>query len=103
MKCHLAIATAAVLTCTAAEARQPSITNGRIETRVVTAPLDREMRALSTNQTEPLWIGYAVPARSGDHRMCCWNGDGSRECCAGCRLEPGAATAVTLSHPPQGA
>jgi hypothetical protein len=36
------------------------------------------------------WIGYAVPAVAGDHRMCCGT-DANAGCCAGCRLEPGVA------------
>ena len=84
-----------------AEARQPALANGRVEAHAAMAALDREIRALASRQTEAVWIGYAVPARSGDHRMCCWSGDGSGECCPACRLEPGAATAVTLSSPPQ--
>jgi hypothetical protein len=85
------------------EARQPSMTNGRIGTHVVTTALDRAVQALSARQTEPMWIGYAVSARSGEHQMCCWNGDGSGDCCAGCRLEPGSSSAVRLVRPSPGA
>ncbi len=92
-----------VLFAGTAHARQPNITNGRIESHAVTTGLDREMRALWARQTEPVWIGYAVPARSGDHRMCCWSGDSNGECCTGCRLEPGSSSAITLSRSPEGA
>lgn len=94
----LAVVSMLVTFVASAEARQPRITNGRIEPRAATAPLDREIRALASRQTEPIWIGYAAPARRGDHRMCCWSGDGGGDCCTGCRLEPGVASAVTSLH-----
>ena len=88
-------------TATAA-GRQPFITNSRIESHTVTMTIDREIRALAAREAEPVWLGYAVPSRSADHRMCCWSGSGS-DCCTGCRLEPGSATAVGLSGPQAGA
>ena len=74
---------------------QPSITNGRLQPRAAAAPLEREIQTLGAQTTEPTWVGYTVPARSGDHEMCCWSGDGNSSCCTGCRLEPGVASAVT--------
>jgi hypothetical protein len=79
-------------------AAQPPITNGRLEPRAVAASLEREIQALAGQLTEPAWVGYAVPVRPGDHQMCCWNVDGGNSCCSGCRLEPGAASAVTTSQ-----
>ena len=83
------------------DARQPPLTNGRIETRAVKGALDQEVRALAVGRTEPAWFGYAAPARDGDHHSCCWNGTGG-DCCAGCRLEPGASGAVTVPVPAAG-
>ena len=91
---------AIVLFSPALAARQPSLTNGRIEVHAVTMALEGEMRALASRQTEPAWIGYAVPARTGEHHSCCWNGDSRDDCCAGCRLEPGSTSAPNLSRPP---
>ena len=82
------------------DARQPPVTNGRIESHAVTSALDREMRALAARQSEPVWIGYEVPAQSGEHSMCCWNGEGRGDCCTGCRLEPGVSTPVSLTRQP---
>jgi hypothetical protein len=81
-------------------AQQPSVSNGRIEPHAITGPLEREIRALASKEGEPAWIGYAVPARTGDHRMCCFSGD-SADCCSGCRLEPGVASAVSAWRGPQ--
>jgi len=75
-------------------AAQPPITNGRLQPRAATASIEREIQALAGQLTEPAWVGYTVPARPGDHQMCCWNGDGNNSCCTGCRLEPGVASAV---------
>ena len=76
-------------------AEQPQITNGRVESRAVATSLEREVRGLTAQQADPIWIGYAVPARSSEHRMCCWDGNsGGGDCCTGCRLEPGVASAV---------
>jgi hypothetical protein len=79
-------------------AAQPPITNGRLEPRVAAASIEREIQALAGQLSEPAWVGYAVPARPGDHQMCCWNGDGGNSCCSGCRLEPGVASAVTATQ-----
>ena len=86
---------AAVLAGSTVAAAQPVITNGRLQPRAATTSIEREIQALASQLTEPAWVGYAVPARSGDHEMCCWSGDGSNTCCTGCRLEPGVASAVT--------
>lgn len=88
----------ALLIGNTAATAQPSITNGRLEPRAAAASIEREIQTLSAQTTEPAWVGYAVPARSGDHEMCCWNGDGSSSCCSGCRLEPGVASAVTTTR-----
>ena len=79
--------------------QQPQITNGRVETRAVAGSLERELRGLTAQQTDPVWIGYAVPARSGDHRMCCWDNGSAGDCCNACRLEPGVASAVMSVRP----
>ena len=89
---------AAVLAGSTLAAAQPAITNGRLQPRAATTSIEREIQALASQLTEPAWVGYAVPARSGDNEMCCWSGDGSNTCCSGCRLEPGVASAVTVQQ-----
>lgn len=98
----MASALVAALAGTPASAgAQPPLTNGRIETRTMAGALEQEVRTLSAGRTEPAWLGYAAPARDGDHHSCCWNGTGA-ECCAGCRLEPGATGTVTGPVPSPG-
>jgi hypothetical protein len=81
-------------------AQVPRFSNARVETRPVTGTLEATIRGVVGGRAEPLWIGYAVPVVPGDRQMCCWNGDGSgNACCNGCRLEPGASNAVSLSAP----
>ena len=81
---------------------QPSITNGRVQPRAASASVEREIQTIASQLTEPAWVGYAVPARSGDHQMCCWSGDGSNACCSGCRLEPGVASPVSVMRQARG-
>jgi HEAT repeat protein len=68
---------------------QPRLVNGKVETHVLQAPLDQEFKRMVSAQTDPAWIGYAVPVVAGDRQMCCYysNSDmnyGYR----GCALEP---------------
>lgn len=88
-----AFAVLLLLSAAGLAAQQPQITNARLESRALATSLEQEVRALAARQTDPVWIGYAVPARSSDHRMCCWDGNGGN-CCTGCRLEPGVASTV---------
>ena len=85
-------------------AQQPKIVNARSETRSATAGLEPAFRAIQTAQMEPAWIGYAVPAIPGRHRMCCgsYSDEGSDGCCGRCRLEGGAGTNFSVNsedHP----
>ena len=80
-----------------AAAQQPTVTNGTVQPRAAGGNLPQEIRAIATRETQPVWIGYAVPAHRGDQNMCCWNSSGGSSCCMGCRLEPGSANAVTFS------
>jgi HEAT repeat protein len=65
-------------------AQQPRIINGRLASQAATQELDRAFKSLVAAQTEPAWIGYAVPITPGDHTMCCY-GDGWMTRCG---LEP---------------
>lgn len=84
--------------------QQPSLVNARVERRSASAGLDREFHGIAGAQTEPAWIGYAVPATSGRHQMCCgsYTDDGSDRCCGRCRLEGGAGNNFSVDsddHP----
>src|SRR5688572_24920409 len=57
------------------------VTNGRIAAQPAAGNLDATFRRLVAAQTEPGWIGYAVPAvNRNDGRQCCsgdtWISDG---------------------------
>ena len=96
---------AALITLAAASialAQQPRIANAKLETKALTAGLDREFHAIIAAENGAAWIGYAVRAVPGDHQMCCYSsfedGAGNR-CCRGCALE-GARAGITLSNAP---
>lgn len=71
-------------------AQQPQLSNGQVHQVAVTGSLDRTFRDLMSKQTEPAWIGYAVPVISGERNSCCWYSDGPNNGVQGCHLEPGA-------------
>jgi hypothetical protein len=60
---------------------QPRISNAKVETRNG-ADLKGAIQTVTAAQETPAWVGYTVPATTGDHNSCCWN-DGYR----GCALE----------------
>jgi hypothetical protein len=54
-------------------AQTPMVENGTLEARPLTGALDRELDALVTRATDPMWVGYAVATnpRGGDNG--CWS------------------------------
>jgi hypothetical protein len=82
-----------VLSAAAAFAQQPRIANGQIQPQPLTGSLDAAMRAIASKGSDPVWIGYAVPAANPDSQMCCWNDGGT----TACNLEPGAANTTNLT------
>ena len=59
----------------------PRVTNGRVVPHAAAGSLDAAFKRLVAAQTEPAWIGYAVPAvNRTDGRQCCsadtWISDG---------------------------
>jgi hypothetical protein len=80
---------------------QPRLSNGALRNSAMSGALTRSGIEAAAGKTGIAWVGYAVPIIAGDHQMCCWNGD-QGGCCAGCRLEPRAGTAVTLPPPGTG-
>ena len=73
----------------------PRITNGRVVTQPASGNLDAIFRRLVAAQTEPAWIGYAIPAVRTEGRRCCsgdtWISDGivfTNGRLATCGLEP---------------
>jgi len=81
-------ATAAVAASASPAAQQPSGAQPRIRDTQITAravtQLDRDFRAVVAAQSEPAWIGYAVPAVNDRTSICCGNwrdGNYSPGCC----------------------
>ena len=84
-------------------AQQPRITNGSVASQPGTG-LAGTIRSLVAAQTEPAWIGYAVPVADRSRVQCCWTGangttyfSGSMHaseapCCGSCRIEPSDGT-----------
>lgn len=91
-------ATALLLLATACFAQQPRLSHAKLQTRAVTAGLEREFQTIAAAESGPAWIGYAVRAVPGEHHMCCYSsfedGAGNR-CCRGCGLE-GARGSTTI-------
>ncbi|HEY3128944.1 MAG TPA: HEAT repeat domain-containing protein [Acidobacteriota bacterium] len=88
----------ALLLSTFAYSQQPPFVNARAQARSAAGGLEREFRSLVNSQTDPAWIGYAVPMIAGEHHMCCYDSAHSVRisggCCGGCSLESkGASTA----------
>src|SRR5829696_4243890 len=77
-------------------AAQPRLSNGELRSVAISGSLTRSAIE-GMAKTGPAWVGYAVPAIGGEHRMCCWSGGSNGECCEGCRLEPGGSSGVTIA------
>ena len=62
-----------LLSAGTALAQTPTVVNGTADVRPLTGALDRELDALVTRTTDPMWVGYAVATnpRGGDNG--CWS------------------------------
>jgi HEAT repeat protein len=83
-------------------AQQPRLTHAKLETRAVTAGLDREFQSIVAGENGLAWVGYAQRAVPGDHQMCCYSSfedAAGNRCCRGCALE-GERAGVTISNAP---
>ena len=91
---------AAIILATASgTTAQPRLTNGDVRPAAVSGSLTRASLTGAAGKADVAWVGYAVPMVDGEHRMCCWSGDGwGNSCCNGCRLEPGASGTVNISR-----
>ena len=91
-----------------AAAPQPRVLNGRLVPQAAGAGLDATFRRLVAAQTEPMWIGYNVPAAgNGERRLCCsgdtYISDGvvfTNGRLATCGLEPGDGSVRTSQGQP---
>jgi hypothetical protein len=71
----------ALVACTLAAApafaQTPAVVNGTVETRAITQPVGREITALASRESGPMWVGYAVPVNRRDSQDGCWSSDDS--------------------------
>ena len=58
-----------VLLAAVVVAQQPTLQNGKVEARRVTA-LERDVAAIGGAATDPIWIGWRVPMIEGDREAC---------------------------------
>jgi len=63
---------ACALAAAPAFAQTPTVTQGTLESRVVTQPVGREIAAIASSTTEPMWVGYSVPVNRRDQDGGCW-------------------------------
>ena len=63
------------------------LVNAKQETRSAADGLERLLQGILASQSEPAWVGYAVPAVAGRSLMCCSDWGSSQRECSGCRLE----------------
>ena len=57
-------------------AQTPSVVNGTLESRAAVQPVEREIAALMSRVSGPVWVGYAVAVNSRDREAGCWASDG---------------------------
>jgi len=77
------------------------IVNAKQETRSAANGLERVLQGIVTTQTEPAWVGYAVPAVAGRSLSCCSDRGGSRRDCSSCRLEEKQREVRSAMEPPK--
>lgn len=69
-------------------AQTPQIQNGRVQTQAATS-LTRDVTALTTQATTPMWVAWQVAKIDGDRDACCtYYSDGMTAPVRGCRMEP---------------
>src|SRR5262245_17548351 len=53
----------------------PAMENAKTESRALSGSLADEISRWAKSSSDPQWLGYAVPAISGNRVICCGNGD----------------------------
>jgi hypothetical protein len=57
-----------------AQATQPTLRNGELESRPAAGDLKSQFQSLVAQQTAPVWIGYTMPLAPRNYRSCDWGG-----------------------------
>jgi len=68
----LLLACTLVTASASAFAQTPAVVNGTLESRAITQPVGREITALVSRGSGPMWVGYAVPVNRRDSQDGCW-------------------------------
>jgi hypothetical protein len=91
MKRQRALSLILVLSCVA-WAQKPNVTNAKVTELSASQGLRQAIAPMLSQQQEPLWIGYKIPAAAKERSMCCWNSvsdtkAAGKSCCLGCRMD----------------
>ena len=71
-----------------AQNRPAQIRNAKLDTVAASRNLQQQIDAYAARESGVAWIGYVVPAVSGNRTICCFDGSWQqRGCCGTCRLE----------------
>ena len=85
------------LTAAPAFAQTPAVVNGTLESRAATQPVGREIAAIVSSASAPVWVGYSVPVNRRDGDSGCWSdSDVTRRTRVGPLKLEGADTLVVL-------
>ena len=66
---------AGALAAAPAFAQTPAVVNGTLESRASTQPVGREIAAIVSSTSAPVWVGYSVPVNGRDGGGCWSDGD----------------------------
>jgi hypothetical protein len=70
---------ACALAAAPAFAQTPAVVNGTLESRAATQPVGREIAAIVSSASAPVWVGYQVPVNRRGGDAGCWSdGDVTR-------------------------
>lgn len=87
-KCLLIAGCAIIFASLELQAQSPQLINAKTETRAAAADFPAQLKEVVRSQNAPAWLGYSVPAVSGDREMCCGDySDGHMNTCGVCNLE----------------
>jgi len=64
---------ACALAAAPAFAQTPAVVNGTLESRAATQPVGREIAAIGSSTSAPVWVGYSVPVNGRDGGGGCWS------------------------------
>jgi len=74
----------------------PRAENARLEPRAIAGSLRETVEAWSAAAESAAWLGYEVPAASGEHQTCCDDGEWNGGSCGACKLEGSRHSNVNL-------